>query len=93
MRHNTTDFKGDVSMKTLINKLDLAIQRKRRLYYHEDETENARIQKYRATNKRLYFLKYIAIALWITLPFFEKPAWCMYSREIDWNTSEGFWYC
>ena len=37
------DFKGDVSMKTLISQLDTSIKRRRRLYYTDDETENARI--------------------------------------------------
>ena len=43
MNHRWDDFKGDVSMKTLINQLDTAIKRRRRLYYHEDPEENARI--------------------------------------------------
>ena len=33
------DFKGDVSMKTLMDKLDRAIKRRRRLYISDDPEE------------------------------------------------------
>ena len=31
--------------------------------------------------------------LYIILPFFEKPGWCLLATDVDNNTSEGYWYC
>ena len=40
MEHQWANFKEDVNMKTMINTLDTAIKRRRRLYYHEDPVED-----------------------------------------------------
>lgn len=93
MNHQWADFKGDVSMKTLINQLDTAIKRRRRLYYHEDPEENQRIQNFNVTYKRFKPIKLIAMVLYIILPFFEKPGWCIYNNDIDVDTTRGYWYC
>lgn len=42
---------------------------------------------------RYKFIKYIAVFLYICLPIFEKPGWCINNPEIDTNTKEGKWYC
>lgn len=33
------------------------------------------------------------MALYLLLPFFEKPGWCIGDPSIDINTTKGFWYC
>ena len=42
-----SDFKNDVSMKTLVNTLDRAIKRRRRLYISDDPTETEYIANFR----------------------------------------------
>ena len=39
MNQTWSEFKGDVSMKTLINNMDTCIKRRRRLYTHENPNE------------------------------------------------------
>ena len=80
-------------MKTLISNMDGAIKRRRRLYNHEDPEEEARIKKFKERYKRFKFIKSIAFVLYIVLPFFEKPGWCLLNSEIDSNTTQGYWYC
>ena len=41
------DFKGDVSMKNLINDLDKSIKRRMRLYISDNDEENLRIKSFR----------------------------------------------
>ena len=31
--------------------------------------------------------------LYVFLPFFEKPGWCIKSDDIDHDTTKGYWYC
>mmetsp|Transcript_28572 Transcript_28572/g.35353 ORF Transcript_28572/g.35353 Transcript_28572/m.35353 type:complete len:145 (-) Transcript_28572:1866-2300(-) len=31
--------------------------------------------------------------LYIVLPFFEKPGWCLLNTEIDRDTTKGYWFC
>jgi hypothetical protein len=38
-------------------------------------------------------LKLLAMTLYILLPFFEKPGWCIHNKDLDENTSAGYWYC
>lgn len=33
------------------------------------------------------------LVLYMILPFFEKPGWCMYSNDIDRETTAGYWWC
>jgi len=33
------------------------------------------------------------MALYLLLPFFEKPGWCINNSDIDTSTSNGYWYC
>lgn len=53
----------------------------------------ARIENFRRIYKKLKPLKLTALALYIMLPLFEKPGWCLTSSEIARNTPEGYWYC
>jgi hypothetical protein len=93
MEQDWSAFKTDVSMKTLINQLDKAIKRRMRLYISDDEAERERIAAFRKQYYRYKPLKMIAMTLYILLPFFEKPGWCIYNTDIDFNTTEGKWYC
>ena len=93
MDHEWAEFKSDVSMKTLINELDKSIKRRMRLYISDDVAEKEKIAAFRKQYYRYKPLKIIAMILYIALPFFEKPGWCLQNSEIDINTSEGYWYC
>ena len=42
-----SEFKNDVSMKTLVNTLDRAIKRRRRLYISNDDIETEYIRNFR----------------------------------------------
>lgn len=88
-----SDFKGDVNMKTLINTLDRAIKRRRRLYISDEEAETEYIANFRKQYGRYKPIKLIALTLYMLLPFFEKPGWCIKNSELDENTTQGYWYC
>ena len=87
------EFKEDVSMKTLIDKLDRGIKRRRRLYISDHPTETQKIADFRKTYSRYKPIKYVAIVLYILLPLLEKPGWCIKNKIIDTSTSHGYWYC
>lgn len=81
-------------MKSLINKLDRAIKRRLRLYMSDDPDETASIVNFRKQYSRWKFMKYIALTLYITLPFMEKPGWCLHNSEIVADSNTGYsWYC
>ena len=88
-----SDFKNDVSMKTLVNTLDRSIKRRRRLYLSTDDIETEYIANFRKQYNRYKPLKLIALTLYMFLPFFEKPGWCIKSSSLDHDTTEGYWYC
>jgi hypothetical protein len=93
MDHNWETLKEDVNKKTLINQLDRSIKRRNRLFVAENEEDRQAIADFRKFYKRIKPIKLVAMALYIILPFFEKPAWCIKNSEIDMNTTEGFWFC
>lgn len=80
-------------MKTLINDLDKAIKRRMRLYISEDEVETEKIAAFRKQYYRYKPLKLIAMTLYMVLPFFEKPGWCIRNTTLDEGTTKGYWYC
>ena len=80
-------------MKTLINNMDTCIKRRRRLYNHEDPNEEQRIQDFKVSYKKYKWIKVLAFTLYITLPFFEKPGWCLLNDDIDPDTTQGYWFC
>ena len=77
MDQDWSEFKSDVSMKTLINELDKSIKRRMRLYISDDPAEKDKIAAFRKQYYRYKPLKLIAMVLYIGLPFFEKPGWCL----------------
>ena len=93
MDQDWSEFKTDVSMKTLISELDKAIKRRMRLYLSDDQAEKDKIAAFRKQYYRYKPLKLVAMILYIALPFFEKPGWCLQNSEIDIHTTEGYWYC
>lgn len=93
MAEDWSEFKTDVSMKTLINKLDKGIKRRYRLYYSDDPEEMEKLINFRRTYKKLKPIKLICVFFYIFLPFMEKPAWCLRSPQVDRNTTQGYWYC
>ena len=93
MKEDWSNFKEDVSMKTLINTLDRAIKRRRRLYISNDKEESLYIENFRKQYDRYKPLKIIALTLYMILPFFEKPGWCIKSSSLNADTSAGYWYC
>ena len=86
-------FKGDVSMKDLIVALDKGIKRRMRLWIFDDPAETERVARFRAFYMKAKPIKMIAIFLYMALPFFEKPGWCLTNPKINSDTTEGFWYC
>lgn len=86
-------FKGDVSMKQLINTIDRSIKRRNRLLIAEDEEGSKLFEDTRLKIQKWRPLKLLALTLYVLLPFFEKPGWCIQNSEIHTDTSEGFWYC
>jgi len=72
-----SDFKSDVSMKSLIKQIDDSVKRRRRLYYHEDADETAKMVEFRKQYRRYKPLKLIALTLYLLLPIMEKPGWCV----------------
>ena len=83
MEEDWERFKGDVSMKQLITSIDRAIKRRRRLYISKSEDpeeakrENDEIQASKKFIKKWKPLKMFALVLYVFIPFFEKPAWCI----------------
>ena len=77
MDQSWDDFKGDVSMKQLIADMDKAIKRRRRLYYSDNPAEQDKIEAFRKQYKRWKPIKILALTLYMLLPFFEKPGWCL----------------
>lgn len=64
-----------------------------RLYISDDPAEREKIANFRKQYYRYKPLKIVALTLYILLPFFEKPGWCIYNEHLDYNTTEGYWYC
>ena len=88
-----SEFKNDVSMKTLVNTLDRSIKRRRRLYMSHDTIEEEYIENFRKQYDRYKPLKLVALTLYMILPFLEKPGWCIKSANLDHDSYEGYWYC
>jgi hypothetical protein len=82
-----------VNKKVLIQKIDKSIKRRVRLIYKSDPEEQEELEKFKANYNKYKFLYYIALAVYIFVPVFEKPSWCVGNSEIDVNTSQGKWYC
>jgi len=80
-------------MKQLISVIDRSIKRRNRLFIGETEEETKQIQEKRERIQWWKPVKLIALTLYMLLPFFEKPGWCIQNPEIDTNTTEGYWYC
>jgi len=77
MKHDWSEFKGDVSMKTLIQDMDRSIKKRRRLYISKNEEEMTEISNFYKQYNRFMFLKYAALFMYMLLPIMEKPAWCL----------------
>ena len=93
MDQDWSEFKADVSMKTLINDLDKAIKRRMRLYLSDDTEETERMASFKKKYLKYKPIKYLALTVYLIIPFFEKPGWCIQNSELDTNTTEGYWYC
>ena len=77
MKTEWQEFKENVSMKQLISTIDRSIKRRNRLYIGETEEETKTIQEKRERIQRWKPVKLIALTLYMLLPFFEKPGWCL----------------
>jgi len=64
-------------MKQLISVIDRSIKRRNRLFIGENEEETKLIQEKRERIQWWKPVKLIALTLYILLPFFEKPGWCL----------------
>jgi len=80
------DFKGDVSLKTLLAKLDKGISRRNRQIKATTEAERLWIKKFKKYYNFAKPLKFIAIFLYIFLPIFEKPSWCLKNPAVSQDT-------
>ena len=70
-------FKGDVSMKQLINSIDKSIKRRNRLLIAEDEDGSTAFSNFRKQVQKWRPIKMLALGLYVGLPFMEKPGWCI----------------
>ena len=80
-------------MKNLIASLDKAIKRRMRIYKCDDKDEMQKIENFRKLYNKMKPLKLVALFLYMILPFFEKPGWCIDSDEVDYDNSYGYWDC
>ena len=86
LEYEWEEWKSDVNKKTLLSRLDKAIKRRLKLIVYKDSEEQEAVQAYKKKYMQLKIFKYIAIFLYLALPFFEKPGWCINSKEIDPST-------
>ena len=75
-------------MKNLIASLDKAIKRRMRIYISDDPEEMQKIENFRKLYNKLKPLKLVALFVYMIMPFFEKPGWCIDNDEID--TSDSY---
>ena len=80
-------------MKNLIASLDKAIKRRMRIYLSDDPEEMQKIENFRKLYNKLKPLKLVALFVYMILPFFEKPGWCIENDEVDTSDSYQYWYC
>ena len=64
-----------------------------RLIQKEDPEEQAALDAFKSVYKKLKPLNWIVLAIYILIPIFEKPSWCVLNPEIDTSTTQGYWYC
>ena len=83
MNLNWEAFKSDVSLKTLIAKLDKGIKRRKRLIIAKTKEDRDRIKAFKKRYNILKPLKFLAIFLYIFLPIFEKPSWCLKNPNVS----------
>ena len=93
LEYDWDEFKADVNKKTLLSRLDKAIKRRLKLIVYKDPKEQEKIVAFKKRYMQLKIIKYIAIFLYLALPIFEKPGWCIDSSEIAQDSPEGYWYC
>ena len=53
-----------------------------RLIVLANEEENSRVQRFKKLYKRSKFIKYIALCLYVFLPIWETPGWCINNKLI-----------
>lgn len=80
-------------MKQLITALDKGIKRRLRLKKSEDPVERERLRRFKIFYNKCKVIKWIALLLYMILPIFEKPSWCINNTEILKDTNEGYWFC
>ena len=86
LEYDWDEFKADVNKKTLLSRLDKAIKRRLKLIYYKDPCAQREIMEFKKRYMKLKVIKYAAIFLYLALPIFEKPGWCIDSDEIDVTT-------
>jgi len=59
---------------------------------YDDPVEQAKLDLFKERYNRFKFVKHIAFALYMFLPFMEKPAWCIDNPAVD-VKGDGYWHC
>ena len=59
------------------------MKRRMKLIVYKDPEAQAKVDNFKKNYMKLKVLKYIAVSLYLLLPFFEKPPWCINNTELD----------
>ena len=60
---------------------------------YANQEQHERVQSFKQALKKMKFLKHLALGLYVLLPIFERPAWCINNPNIEPYPSINYWYC
>ena len=86
------ELKQDVSLKNLVAALDRGVKKRLHRYRPEDIGRQEDVRQFKQWYNRVKILKVLALGLYILLPIFERPAWCINNPDIA-TSGHGYWYC
>ena len=75
-------FKADVGFKHMILEIDIAVTMRTELLTSDDPTQQLKYERARKWFKRLQPVKFIGTAIYLLMPFVEKPSWCIVAPDI-----------
>lgn len=64
-----------------------------KLIQKDDPDEQEKLDAFKKSYKKIKPLNWVVITIYILIPLFEKPSWCVLNPNIDVNTTEGYWFC
>jgi hypothetical protein len=93
------DFKRDVSLQTLIQKIDRGIKTRMSLIRVRDNAEeDTNVGIFLRNYNTLKPINTFAIFIYLAFTVFEKPSWCINANSSSGNaavetTGYGYWHC